>query len=626
MSRKPRRKPSRRGKRAPTKRKSRARRTRRSPFLGFLRWTAVCAIWSAVLLAGVLVWFAYDLPDVDSLATPSRRPSVTLLDSEGTSFATFGDLYGKRVSVKSLPPHLVWAVLAAEDRRFYKHAGVDVQGLARALLVNIREGRIRQGGSTLTQQLAKNLFLTPERTIQRKIRETILALQLEGRFSKDEILTIYLNRVYLGAGTWGIDAAAQRYFNKPAARLTLYEAAMIAGLLKAPSRYNPARNPDLAHKRARLVLDGMVDAGYIKSGTAKRAKRLKLAARPRDTGSGTRFFADWILDRVRSYVGFSGRDLVVHTTLRPRLQRIAMSKATALVKKESARTRARQLALVTMAPDGAVRVMVGGRNYGKSQFNRATQALRQPGSVFKPVVYLAALESGLDPDTHFLDGPVSVGKWRPGNFGGKYYGDVTMREAVTRSLNSVAVRASEKIGRRRVIDAAKRLGITSRLRPHPSIALGASEVSLLEMTAAYAVFANGGTGVWPYGIREIRDRGGRVLYRRKGTGPGRVIKSARASEMNDLLGSVIAWGTGKAARIGRPAAGKTGTSQDFRDAWFIGYTPDLVTGVWMGNDDGTPMNEVTGGGLPARLWRSFMLEAHKGVPAKALPGLARKRN
>ena len=394
---------------------------------------------------------------------------------------------------------------------------------------------------------------------------------------------------------------------------------MIAGLLKAPSRYNPARNPNLAHKRARLVLDGMVDAGYIKPSKAKRAKRLKLAARPRDTGSGTRFFADWILDRVRSYVGFSGRDLVVHTTLRPRLQQIATSKAAALLKKESARTRARQLALVTMAPDGAVRVMIGGRNYGKSQFNRATQALRQPGSVFKPVVYLAALESGLDPDTHFLDGPVSVGKWRPGNFGGKYYGDVTMREAVTRSLNSVAVRASEKIGRRRVIDAAKRLGITSRLRPHPSIALGASEVSLLEMTAAYAVFANGGTGVWPYGIREIRDRGGQVLYRRKGTGPGRVIKSARASEMNDLLGSVMAWGTGKAARIGRPAAGKTGTSQDFRDAWFIGYTPDLVTGVWMGNDDGTPMNEVTGGGLPARLWRSFMLEAHKGVPAKFLP-------
>ncbi|MDJ0948317.1 MAG: PBP1A family penicillin-binding protein [Alphaproteobacteria bacterium] len=578
-------------------------------------------IWLGVFGAGAIAWFAYDLPDIGDLATPARRPSVTLVAADGASFASFGDLYGRPVTAGALPPHLPWAVLAAEDRRFYEHSGLDVIGLARATLVNLREGGIRQGGSTLTQQLAKNLFLTPERTFDRKIREAILALQLEQRFTKDEILTIYLNRVYLGAGAWGIDAAARRYFGKPAAKLTLYESAMIAGLLKAPSRYNPRRDPELAHRRAVLVLDAMVDAGFIKGATARKAKRLRREGPVLPAGTDDRFFADWVLDRVRGYVGYTDRDLIVTTTLQPRLQQVAARQAGALLKQESARTRARQVALVSMAPDGAIRAMLGGRDYRSSQFNRATQALRQPGSVFKPVIYLTALEAGYRPDSRFHDGPVKVGKWRPRNFKGKYYGDVTMREAVTRSLNSVAVRASEKLGRGRVIDTARRLGITAKLRADASIALGASEVSLLEMTAAYAVFANGGAGVWPYGIVEIRDSGGHVLFRRQKSGPGQVVDKTYVSDMNDLLGAVVAWGTGRNARIDRPAAGKTGTSQDFRDAWFIGYTPDLVTGVWIGNDDGTPMNEVTGGGLPARLWRGFMRDALRGTPARPLPGV-----
>ncbi len=476
-----------------------------------------------------------------------------------------------------------------------------------------------QGGSTITQQLAKVLFLPPDRTLKRKVQELMLALWLERRFSKDQILSLYLNRVYLGAGAYGVDAAARRYFGKPAARVTLYEAALLAGLLKAPSRYNPARDADRADWRARLVLRSMTEAGFVSAETAAAAYREKSRGHSTVAERG-RYFADWVLSQVPSFVGPINEDLVVHTTLDPTLQAVAEREAAALLEAEGAAQDASQAAFVALTPEGAVRAMVGGRNYLDSQFNRAVQALRQPGSAFKAFVYLAAVESGMRPDDRFTDAPVKIGDWAPKNYAGRYHGEVTLREAFARSLNSVAVQVTQKVGPARVADAARRLGITTAIEAAPSVALGTSEVSLLELTAAYAVFANGGFGVWPHGISEIRTASGRIVYRRQGGGPGRAVVPDRVATMSHLMQAAVQWGTGKQADPGRPAAGKTGTSQDSRDAWFVGFTADLVAGAWLGNDDGRPMKRVTGGGLPARLWRRVMVPAHEGLAVRDLPG------
>jgi len=606
--------PSRKGK--PARRTAQARR--RWP-LRLAVWGGSAAIWAGVALALLLGWYAYDLPDVGDLSPAARRPSVTLVAADGTLLATYGDLFGETVSVAELPRYLPQAVIAVEDRRFYDHFGVDPWGLARAMLANLRAGHIVQGGSTITQQLAKNLFLTPERTIKRKVQEMMLAFWLERKFTKDEILSLYLNRVYLGAGTWGIDAAARHYFGKPARAVTLYEAAQLAGLLKAPSRYNPVTDRDLSARRTRTVLAAMVDAGFITEAEAKRAEKEKSVGRAR-AGDQARYFADWVLAQVPSFVGPITRDLTVITTLNPLHQRIAEEELAGLLAGDGQKRGVGQGAVVVLSPDGAVRAMVGGRDYDASQFNRATQALRQPGSAFKPFVYLAALEAGRRPDDQVLDAPVTVGKWSPGNFNDKYHGEVTLREGFARSLNSVAVRLSQQVGVDRVAAAARRLGITSDLDVSPSLALGASEVTLLEMTGAYAVFANGGYGVWPHAIEEIRDGDGKLLYRRSGGGPGRLVAPRTVDAMTDLMRATVAWGSGKGADPGRPAAGKTGTSQDFRDAWFIGFTADLVAGVWLGNDDGTPMKHVTGGSLPARLWGRIMARTLEGVGPKPLPG------
>ncbi|MGE5146214.1 MAG: transglycosylase domain-containing protein [Candidatus Eiseniibacteriota bacterium] len=594
----------------------------KSTALGFLfRWGLTAAVWGIIAGIGIVAYYAHDLPDIRTLDAGTRRPMITLLDRNGQPFMTFGDNYGQVVSLKQVPVALPEAIIATEDRRFYDHFGLDPIGIVRALVVNTIHGTVRQGGSTITQQLAKNLFLSPERTIKRKVQETLLALWLEQRFSKSQILTIYLNRVYLGAGSYGVDAAAHRYFNKPARSLTLYESAVIAGLLRAPSRYNPANHPEAAADRAAQVLANMVDAGYIDAAQAKKAESQGIKAERGPEDMGYRFFADWVLHDVADYIGHTETDLTVRTTFDPAMQRAADAKVDAVLTTEGPKRKATQAALVALDPDGAVRAMVGGRDYRDSQFNRATQALRQPGSAFKPFVFLAALEAGIGADDHFTDAPLKIGNWSPHNFGDHYYGDVTLREAVARSLNSVAVRVSERVGRRQVIKVARRLGITSPMANDSSIALGTSEVTPLELTAAYASFANEGWGVLPYAIVEVRDAHNKVLYKRRGSGTGRVIAEKDAAEMNDLLRAVIAWGTGRGANIGRPAAGKTGTSQDFRDAWFVGYTPDLVTGVWVGNDDSAPMKNVTGGSLPAEIWKGFMSEALKGVPPRNLPGL-----
>ena len=591
--------------------------------LSRLMWFGLTAgVWLLLATAAVIAWYARDLPDFADLEKAAvRKPIVTVLAADGSVVARYGEVHGDAVRVRDLPPHVPRAFLAIEDRRFYDHPGVDVFGILRAAIRNLTAGGIREGGSTITQQLAKNLFLTRERTFRRKIQELLVALWLEHRFTKDQILGIYLNRVYFGAGAYGVDAAAQRYFGRGAEKLTLFEAAVLAGLVKAPSRDNPLVAPKRAAERANLVLAQMARAGWLTDSAAARARRDEVRFGPgRVANTSAKYFSDWILDRVDDYIGFATGDVVVRTTLDPRLQRHAQDAASRVLE-ESAKLHVSQAALVALAPDGAVRALVGGRDYGESQYNRATRALRQPGSAFKLFVFLAALEAGIKPDDPVSDRPITVDGWSPRNAGTVYRGDVTFREGAARSSNAVAVALTERVGRDKVIRAARRLGITSPLRPDPSLALGAYEVTLLELTGAYAAVANGGEGVWPYGIEEIRDGKGRVLYRRTGGGPGRVIDPAQIAGLNDLFTAVIRWGTGKAARIDRPAAGKTGTNQDNRDAWFVGYTPDLVAGVWLGNDDFSPMKDVSGGSLAARLWQQFMAEALNGVPPHPLAGV-----
>jgi len=476
-----------------------------------------------------------------------------------------------------------------------------------------------QGASTLTQQIAKNVFLTPERSFKRKIQELLLAFWLEHTFAKDQLLSIYLNRVYLGAGTYGIGAASARYFGKPAAKLSLGEAAMIAGLLKAPSRYAPTRDLKRAQARARQVLGFMVDAGYIGQAEADAAARSPFTIRRQLTTSrGVRYFADWVFDQVYDYTGPGAADITVVTTLDLAMQKAAEAAVEWALSGEGAGRQASQAALVALAPDGAVRAMVGGRDYRLSQFNRATQARRQPGSAFKPFVYLAALEAGMKSGDKIDDAPLTIDGWSPRNYDGKYAGPVSLKEALVRSLNTVAVRIAERVGRDKVVDVARRLGISSPLRADASLALGASEATLLETTQAYTALANGGQGVWAHGIAEIRGAGGTVLYRRTGTGLGRVVEPQHLGPLVDMMSAVIDHGTGRAARVPWPSAGKTGTSQEWRDAWFIAFNRELTAGVWIGNDNGAPMKWVSGGGLPAQLWARFMRAALAGVAPRPL--------
>ena len=577
-------------------------------------------LWTAIVGSVVLGYFALTLPDTGELTRAERRPSVTILASDGSLLTTYGDLFGQPLTLKEMSPYLPKAVVATEDHRFYSHFGVDPIGLVRAVFANVAAGRIVQGGSTITQQLAKNLFLTPERSLGRKIQETLLALWLEHRFSKNQILEIYLNRVYLGAGTYGVDAAAHRYFNKSARQASLYESAAIAGLLKAPTRFNPIRDSDKAAVRTAQVLAKMVDAGFVTSSQAMAALSggSSLAAVP-VTRPGARYFGDWVAEQLGDFADTGNRDLTVVTTLDPRMQAQAEAAIADVTTREGGKLAVSQGALVAMSPDGAVRAMVGGRDYTGSQFNRATQAQRQPGSAFKPFVYLAGLEAGLQPSDQFVDEPMRIGNWQPRDYTGHYQGEMTLAEGLAQSVNTIAVQVAQRAGLRNVVAVAHRLGISSPLAPEVSLALGTNEVNLLELASAYAPFANGGLGVWPHGITEIRDGAGRIVFRRTGSGIGQVVAPELTGTMNQMLSAVIGHGTGKGAALPRPAAGKTGTTQDYRDAWFIGYTADLVAGVWLGNDDNAPMNKVTGSSLPAQTWRRFMLTATQAMPVRPLP-------
>ncbi len=563
--------------------------------------------WASVALAALLLWFCWDLPRPDVAMETTRKPSVTLLAADGAMLATQGDLYGETVRLRDLPAYLPAALIAIEDRRFRQHPGVDVLGIGRALYTNLVAGGVRQGGSTLTQQLAKNLFLTPERNTRRKVQEALLALWLEARFSKDQLLEIYLNRVYLGGGAFGVDAAARLFFGVPARRVTLWQAAMLAGLPKAPSRLNPRSAPDAATARTVEVLEAMAETGAITPQQARaEAERINPRARP---SRGAGWFADWVLEEVPTRFPDSA-DLMLRSTLDSRLQAHVEARLAALLAGPGARAGVTQGAVVALdAASGAVRAMAGGRDYASSQFNRAVDARRQPGSAFKPIVFLAALERGATPEEMVADTPLHIGPWSPGNGAWRSRGEVSLEDALAQSINTAAVRVLLRAGgARAVAGVAHRLGLTGRLPNDASLALGTGEVSLLELTAAYAAFGNGGRRVTPYALAA---NGHAALPHAM---PEQIVAPEHAAAMRRMLLAVVSRGTGRAAAVpGRAVAGKTGTTQDFRDAWFVGLVGPLVVGVWLGNDDASPMDEVAGGGLPARLFREIA-ESTRGAP------------
>jgi penicillin-binding protein 1A len=581
----------------------------------------LCA-WGIILGAAFVSHLISELPDIGHLPLAGASHDITMIDRHGYLIARKNLTQGAMINVRDLPPYVPAAFIAIEDRRFREHIGLDFIGVMRAALENLAAGHVVQGGSTITQQLAKNLFLQPTRSFDRKGQEALLALYLEAHYSKDEILTLYLNRVYFGAGVYGIEAASRRFFGRPATELTLSEATILAGSVKAPAKYNPVADPDAARARAQIVLAAMREAGFI----SMKTMRIAASTPPRvlqATGTpGAGYFVDWVASRVGSYIGDLKEPIVVQTTFDLPLQAKAEEAVEAGLAAEGHKLHAHQGVLIALAPDGAVRAMVGGRSYRLSPYNRATDAKRQPGSAFKPFVYLTALEHGHHPGDVMNDGPVAFGKWRPGNYEGRYEGQITLTRAFAKSSNSVAAQLTVESGPRAVVRTAHRLGITSQMMAVPSIALGSETVSPLELTAAYAPFANGGERAMPYAIREIRTKSGHVLYRRKSREPERVMSPEQAGEMAELMVATVTTGTGKAARLAeRPSAGKTGTTQDFRDAWFVGFTSDYVCGVWVGNDHNTPMVHATGGTLPSRMFKSFMEQAERGLPVQPLTSI-----
>ncbi|AXK82118.1 penicillin-binding protein [Pseudolabrys taiwanensis] len=607
---------------APRRKKSKkSKRNRRPLLVRMAYWCLVLGLWLGIGALGAVLYVGAHLPPIQSLEIPKRPPSIQIVDDDGHALARRGDLAGAPLSLKEMPPYVPRAFVAIEDRRFYDHYGVDPLGIARALVANVLHRGVAQGGSTITQQLAKNLFLTQERTLTRKVQEALLSLWLERKFSKTQIMELYLNRVYFGAGAYGIEQASQRYFGKSAKQLTVAEAALLAGLVKSPSRLAPTRNFDAAENRAKIVLAAMAELGFINAATEKVA----LAKPPRIVAQAANgsinYVADWVMDVLNDVLGHVEQDVIVYTTIDGALQTTAEKALTEELAAKGDKAGVGQGALVAMTPDGAVRVMVGGRNYAESQFNRAVAAKRQPGSAFKPFVYLTALEHGLTPDTIREDRPINIKGWQPENYGREYYGPVTLTKALAMSLNTVSVRLTMEMTPMAVIRTAHRLGIASRLEANASIALGTSEVSMLELVGAYAPFANGGYAIVPHVIDRVTLSNGKVLYARSNQQFGRIIDARYVAMMNAMMTETLTIGTAhKATLPGWPAAGKTGTSQDFRDAWFIGYTSNLVTGVWLGNDDGSPTKKVTGGGMPVEIWSRFMRAAHQGVPVANLPG------
>ena len=601
-------------------------RKRRSAWaLGILgTFTAVCAaifvIGRAYLLEGLP-----NLPDKETMWQLNLQPTITLIDRNGRMIGHRGPWIGQPFKLDELPAHLPNAVLAIEDERFFEHEGVDNRAILRALVSNARSGERSQGGSTLTQQLVKLMILTPEKTYRRKFQEALLARDMEAVLSKPEILELYINRVSLGPRIFGAEAGSQIFFGKSARDLSLAEAAMLAGLAQAPSRFNPRRHYDRALKRSHLVLSRMRANLYITQSEYDAALTTppQIVEEP-DLGleeDVLGYAFDYITEAARNRAGLRNPDLVVTTTLDTENMKAAAESLNKSINTQGNRRKVTQGAVIAIDnKTGGIRAMLGGRNYGESQFNRTVQAKRQPGSSFKTFVYAAALEDGFTPGTVRVDQPTEINGWEPKNYTLRFRGPMTLREALKLSINTVAAKVGAEIGADRVAETARKFGISSELRPTLSLSLGVSEVNLLEMTSAYTVFPNEGVRRSPYIIERIENTSGEVLYTKRPAEGERVYPIPYARQMTSMLQQTIETGTAHGARIlPRVAGGKTGTSQDYRDAWFMGFTEQMTTGIWMGNDNNSPMNEVTGGLLPADVWRDFMISAHKGLPQNELP-------
>jgi penicillin-binding protein 1A len=591
------------------------RQSRLRPLLRGMFWAGTASLLGLVAFLG---YCAYTLPLSGGLAAQLPPAAIVFADDADKAFAARGVFKGERIAADRLPGDLVNAVVAIEDRRFFEHPGIDLWGIARAAVRDLVSGAARQGASTITQQLARLSYLSSERTLRRKVQEAMLAIWLEARLSKREILARYLNTAYFGAGAYGADAAAKRYFGKDVQSLDLPEAAMLAGLIRAPSALAPTTNPEAARQREDTVLHAMVEAGLIDAHQAAAARDHPVAlAVPPETEPGSNYFIDAAETEVKQLLGGPLSDLSVRTTLDPALQSAAERVVGHWLATDGKKRHVGQAALVALAPDGAVLAMVGGRDYNDSQFNRATQAHRQPGSLFKIFVYLAAFNAGFTPDSMLVDQPVEIGDWEPKNYSGRFQGPVSLRTAFAQSINSISVQLVDQIGVQRVIDMAKSLGVKSELPAVPSLALGTADVTLIEMTAAMDAIAVNSKSVTPYTVQSMRAHGKTPLYTH-----GEVQTETPAWNrlaMMNILQAVVTEGTGKAARLDRPVAGKTGTAQDYRDAWFVGFTTDFVVGVWTGNDDDSPMQQVVGGDLPAKIWHDFVQQAEK---IKSRPGPA----
>ncbi len=585
------------------KRESKQRLATRRIILIFLSFLVIT-------FAGWLLYCVLTLPDIDQAVARTRQPSTTITAENGNEVKTFGSVYSEVIRLNELPSYVPDAIISTEDRRFYAHFGFDIVAFTRAMLTNIFMGRYAQGGSTITQQVAKNLFLTSQKNIKRKTQELLLAFWLEHKFSKEQILTLYLNRVYLGAGTYGIEAASQKYFQKSSRDMNLLEAAIIAGMLKAPSRYNPIASAERAKARAKVVLQNMVNNDALTERQMKYALTLPVGEDKSYKVQGADYFADWVYREVNDYIGERDNDIYVYTTLDQKIQENAekiLREAVLAAKNRNVS----EGAVVVLNKSGEVKAMVGGINYRKSQFNRAVTALRQPGSAFKPFVYLTALQNGWKREDRIDDVPLSIGKWKPENYDKKYYGSVTLDEALMKSLNLATVNLSESLSRKDIIRTAKKMGISTPVENTPSLALGTFEVKVIDMATAYSAIANGGYATWPHAIKEIYTRDGYQLYQREADTENRILDAGAVKDLTKMLEKVISQGTGRRAKIPGFAAGKTGTTQDYRDAWFVGFTDEYVIAVWVGNDDNSPMKGVTGGTLPAEIWRKIALSVRE---------------
>lgn len=595
-----------------------------------LRWVwltllVLFLIGVATAAAGsIYIWRKYltdvpPLPAREALFAINRAPGIRFQDKDGQQIAVRGPRYGERITLDQLPEYVPEAFLAAEDKRFYKHGALDFQGIARAAWINWRAGRIVQGGSTITQQIAKGLFLTPDQTLRRKLQEAVMATRLQKILTKDEVLELYLNRIFFGANTYGIDGASRAYFGKPASRMTLAEAALLASLPKAPSRLALTKNMGEALKRQRLILGNMLEERWITREQYEAALENTPVLAPgavQDEGD-LGYILDYATTEAVKIAGENSPDLIVRLTIDSRLQAAGSKFVREALKTDGAKAGAKQAALLAMTPDGAIRAMVGGTDFDETPFNRATQAKRQPGSTFKPFVYAAAVERGVLPTDTRVDGPVKLGDWEPENYGGGYAGTVTIADALAKSINTVAVKLGQEVGVDAIGELARRFGLSS-IPPRPDLAvtLGAREVTLLELVGGFQVFQLGGQRRPAYIIESITTVSGEPLFTHSETAGSPVYDIANASMMVKMMKGVMERGTGTRAAFGRPAAGKTGTSQNWRDAWFVGFTPDYIAGVWVGNDDDKPMNRVAGGGIPSTIWRRFMMEAHVGKEAR----------